>query len=134
MPTTEVVRHTFPKSEAFIDAPDRPYKILGVVRTQVSWPTTDPAHEEDALCKNYYNKGVKDLLRRAKDNGGSGVAEVRSVVFLINGKSEIHKTAECSDDGTEGQILMQGVAIKYKSESEWTNEEREKFAKKAPKN
>jgi hypothetical protein len=33
-----------------------------------------------------------------------------------DGKSETYKTPECSDDGGEGQILTQGVAVKWKGE------------------
>ncbi len=114
LPTQSFERHVFPKKGAFVEKPDRPYVVLGQVKTKVNWPTLDPSHEESTLCKNYYNKAVKDLVKRAIENGGDGVAEIRSVVFLMDGKTEVHNTPECVDDGEEGQILLQGVAFRWK--------------------
>jgi hypothetical protein len=33
---------------------------------------------------------------------------------LLDGKMEEHETAECSDDGAQGEVLVRGVAIRYK--------------------
>ena len=50
----------------------------------------------------------------ARHQGADAVVDIKSVVFLENGKQETYSTPECSDDGFEGQILLQGVAIKWK--------------------
>lgn len=92
----------------------RPFEEIKLVRTKVNFPSFHPEHDDEELCQNYYHKAVKDLLSRAEDIDGDAVIRVRSVVFLINGKHELHKGAECADDGGEGQILVQGMAIRWK--------------------
>lgn len=117
LPEPKVKWYAFPDDEAFVagkSAPAMPYENLGVVRTKVNFRSLDPLHEEDQLCANYYNKAVRDLVRRSKDKGGDAVVEVKSVVFLENGRFEEHATPECADDGQEGQILVQGLAVKWK--------------------
>lgn len=106
-------KYAFPK-EAFIGEPDRPYEALGLVRTRVNFPSLDPRHDESQLCANYFNKAARDLLNRAREQGGDAVIDIKSVVFLIDGRSEVHPTPECSDDGAEGQVLAQGIAVKWK--------------------
>ncbi len=113
LPTPPFKRHTFPSQEAFIGNISRPYQTLGWVRTKVNFASLDPEHEENLLCKNYYNKAVQDLVRLAKEKGGDAVIDVKSVVFLEYGTHEVYTTPECSDDGSEGQILVQGVAVKW---------------------
>lgn len=115
LPAPKIQRYAFPRSGVFKGEPDRPYKTLGMVRTKVSWPSllTMPEHEEKELCRNHYNKAVQDLVRIAKKNGGDGVADLKSVVFLYDGRTEYYPTPECSDDGEEGQVLLQGIAFKY---------------------
>lgn len=98
----------------------RPYKKLGQVRTKVNYNTLDWIHEEDQLCRNYYNKGVHDLVKRAQDQGADAVIDIQSVVFNDLDGEETYPTPECSDDGQEGQILLQGIAVK------WTVSEKEK--------
>ena len=112
-PTPKQTIHEFPAGAAFVEDVERPFKRLGMVRSKVDFPSLDPNWEEPALCKNYYNKAVSDLVKFAKDKGADAVIEVRSVVFYENGKSDLHKTPECSDDGREGQILAQGIAVKW---------------------
>jgi hypothetical protein len=107
--------YSFPKGEAFVGEPKRPYTVLGRVRTKLTWPSLSADHDEKALCDNYFNKAVRDLLARAKENGGVAVAGIQSVVFLFDGRQETYASAECSDDGDEMQILLQGVAIKWKA-------------------
>ncbi len=79
----------------------------------MNFPSLDVRNSEAALCKNYYNKAVTDLVKMAKEKGADAVLEVRSVVFYENGASDLLKGAECSDDGREGQILAQGLAVKW---------------------
>jgi hypothetical protein len=105
--------HDFPRDRAFVNEVTRSYSKIGVVRSKVDFPSLDAERDEDKLCKNYYNKAVSDLVKMARDKGADAVIDVRSVVFLENGQTEIHKTPECSDDGREGQILAQGVAVKW---------------------
>lgn len=91
----------------------RAYKILGWVRSKEAFVTISPDANVNLLCQNYYNKAVGSLVREAKKVGGDAVVQIRTVVFLLNGAMEEHKTPECSDDGGEGEILMKGVAIKW---------------------
>lgn len=113
LPAPKYSRHAFPKGEAFIGDAKRPYRTLGLVRAKVEFPTLDPARDEQELCNNYYNAAVQDLVKHARKAGGDGVINVMSVVFLEDGRAETHKTPECSDDGQEGQILAQGIAVKW---------------------
>ncbi len=117
LPDPKMTKYAFPKSKAYVGDVKRPYTKLGVVRTKVNFNTLDWVHEEEQLCRNYYNKGVRDLVDRAHDQGADAVIDVKSVVFSDLGGAETFPTPECSDDGQEGQILLQGVAIKW-TESE----------------
>lgn len=118
LPTPKQNRHTFPKNSVYIGNIDRPYQTLGWVRTKVEYPSLDPNLEEDDLCRNYFNKAAIDLLQRARDHGGDAVIDMKSVVFLEDGRQEFYSTPECSDDGQEGQILAQGIAIRWKNEED----------------
>ena len=51
----------------------------------------------------------------AKKQGGDAVIDLKSVVYLEDGRREMYPSAECSDDGIEGQVLCQGIAIKWKT-------------------
>lgn len=113
LPTPKMKPYTFPKEEAFFKAPTRPYRVLGLVRSKADYQSLDPAHEETQLCKNYFNKAVRDLVKMAKDKGGDAVVDVKSVVFLEDGRREEYPAPECSDDGMEGQVLTQGIAIQW---------------------
>jgi hypothetical protein len=114
LPTPQLKTYPFPYGTAFYGDVKRPYTKLGLVRTQVDFPSLDPKHEEDALCKNYFNKAAADLVSRAKDQGGDAVIDLKSVVFYEMGRSETFPRPECSDDGEEGQVLAQGIAVKWK--------------------
>ena len=113
LPAPKYSRHVFPKGEAFVGDAKRPYQTLGLVRAKVEFPTLDPGRDEQDLCKNYYNAAVQDLVKHARKAGGDAVINVKSVVFLEDGRAETHKSPECSDDGQEGQILTQGIAVKW---------------------
>ncbi len=115
IPTAKFVKHTFPRGKAFIEGePQEKFEILGIVRTKVNFSTIDPERDERALCENYFNKAVKELVRRAKQEAkGDAVIRVKSVVFYLDGNSDLFPRAECSDDGSEGQVLVQGEAIRY---------------------
>jgi hypothetical protein len=115
LPAPKFKRYSFPHDEAFSGDTERPYKILGQVRAKIDFPSLDADHDEIDLCRNYFNKAVHDLVTTAKKKGGDAVIEVKSVVFLENGKQETYTTPECSDDGLEGQILTQGIVIQWKS-------------------
>lgn len=125
--------HRFPQDAVLFDRPsmkDKPYEVLGRVRTKVNFPSLDGQREDTTLCKNYFNKAAKDLLSRAKKAGGDAVMEFRSVTFMMDGKSELHKTAECADDGEEGQVLAEGYVIKWKPLEDEDGEEAPKTVKK----
>ncbi len=112
-PQVKVKRYDWPKN-VYLGDPKRPFESLGLVKTKVEFPTLTENYEESYLCKNYFNKAARDLLSRAKDAGGDGVVDVKSVVFLADGRMETHASAECSDDGAEGQVLVQGIAVRWK--------------------
>lgn len=106
----------YPASFAFTGDVKRPYTALGLVRSKVNFESLDPNKEETTLCKNYFNKSVRELVKYAKERGGDAVIDIKSVVFLEDGRAELYPTAECSDDGQEGQILTQGIAVRWKRE------------------
>ncbi len=93
--------------------PNRPHQTLGMVRSKVDFSNLDPNRSEELLCANYFNKSVQQLLEQAKKQGGDAVMHVRSVVFLMDGNVETYAQPECSDDGAEGQVLTQGVAVRW---------------------
>ncbi len=115
LPSHRHKTYVFPYKEAFIHHPSaaQPYKTLGLVRSKVNFSSLDPNREESELCQNYYYKSVRDLVSFSKDKGGDAVIEVKSVVFLEDGRHETYSTPECADDGIESQILTQGIAIKW---------------------
>ncbi|MGZ3688502.1 MAG: hypothetical protein ACXWPM_06375 [Bdellovibrionota bacterium] len=113
LPEPKHAHYNFPEREAFVNEPGRPYQKLGAVKTKVNFNTVDPALDDKMLCRNYYNKATKDLVRRAKDVHGDAVIHIRSVVFYEDGQHEIFDRPECSDDGQEGQILLEAIAVKW---------------------
>ncbi len=113
LPSTSKKVYSFPKEAAFIGNVKRSYKTLGLVRAKVNYPSLDPAREEAELCQNYFNKAARDLIHMAKEKGGDAVIDLKSVVFLEDGRQETYSTPECSDDGMEGQVLAQAIAVKW---------------------
>lgn len=118
LPASKYKAYDFPEQGVFVEEkPARRYKVLGPVRVRVNYSSLNPEREEQDLCRNYYNKGVNDLLKRAKrDQRGDAVIDIRSVVYFMDGKQKRFATPECSDDGQEGQILLEGKAIRYLKE------------------
>jgi hypothetical protein len=113
--TLPEVRHQayrFPK-DAHIHAPTHHYETIGMVRSRIDFPSLEVNQDFSQLCKNYFNSAAHKLVRYAKQRGADAVIDVRSVVFLLNGEVELHPQAECVDDGAEGQILAQGIAVKW---------------------
>ncbi len=92
----------------------RPYKVLGSVKSKATYVTLDPNHGDQFLCRNYFNKAVRDLVRLSKDHGGDAVIDVKSLVFYMNGQQDVFSSAQCSDDGATGEVLVQGIAVKWK--------------------
>ena len=119
LPEERHSNHSFPEKLVYVETPigefkDRPFEVLGWVRTRAHFPTMEQDPNNPTLCRNYYNKAAGDLLKEAKKAKGDAVIKVRSVVILLDGKFEEHVTPECADDGAEGEILLKGVAIKWK--------------------
>lgn len=111
--------HSFPEQSVFIEEPSgkfqgRAYEVLGWVRSKAHFPTLEQDPNSPWICRNYFNKAAAELLREAKKAKGDAVIKVRSVVFLLDGKTEEYPTPECSDDGAEGEILLRGIAIRWK--------------------
>lgn len=115
LPDTKYKKYAFPEQDVFVDTkPTRRFKVLGPVRVRVNFDSLNADREDQDLCRNYFNKGASDLFKRAKrDHKGDAVIDVRSVVYYMDGKSKKFSTPECADDGGEGQVLMEGRAIRY---------------------
>lgn len=94
--------------------PDRPYEKLGLVKSRSDYMTVGADDDEVGLCKNYFNDSVRKLVDLAKEQGGDAVIQVRSVVYLLSGKSETFPRAECAEENGESQNLAMGIAIKWK--------------------
>jgi hypothetical protein len=114
IPDPHYERHEFPADAYVGDVKDRPYDSLGIVRGRAEYVTLDPGHEEGDLCRNYYNKAVRDLVKAAREKKADAVIQVKSVVFYDDGRSTTYSTPECSDDGEGGQVLVQGIAVAWK--------------------
>jgi len=120
LPTERHDHYTFPEHDVFKETPTgkdskRPYEVLGWVRAKAGYPTFEQAEVGGAaLCVNYFNKAAASLLDEAEKAGGDAVIQVRSVVLTLDGKFQEYPTPECSDDGAEGEILLKGIAIRYK--------------------
>lgn len=118
VPSVRHQKFKFPADRAFVGLPsDREVERIGFVRARSDFNSFDPERPENdvqTVCRNYYNRAVQDLVKFSREKGGDGVVEIKSVVFTMSGKSELHDSPECSEEGTEGQILVQGVAVKWK--------------------
>ena len=116
LPSPAHKQFTFPKDRAFFGDVKTPYQSLGLVRAKVNYESLDPIHDTDErrLCQTYFNKAVRELVKTARDKNGDAVIDVKSVVFLENGEQQYFSKAECADDGLEGQVLVQGIAVKWK--------------------
>ncbi|NDG83788.1 MAG: hypothetical protein EBX52_01975 [Proteobacteria bacterium] len=120
-------RFSFPEKQVYHELPtgewkDRPFEVMGWVRSKAVWPTLDQDQYNEGLCRNYFNKAARGLLQEAKKAGADAVIQVRSVVFLLDGKVGEYPTAECSDDGAEGEVLVRGIAIKFKPDEKKDSE------------
>jgi hypothetical protein len=109
----------FPSKLVYLDEPigenlGRPFEILGWVRSKAYYPTLEQDNENPVLCRNYYNKAANDLLKEALKAKADAVIKVRSIIFLLDGKYQEHSTPECTDDGAEGEVLLKGIAIRWK--------------------
>ncbi len=118
IPQAKYESFEFPSNLAFVNKINRPFQSLGWVRAKVNFQSLDPNHEELALCRNYYHKAIRQLVDMAKKKGADAVVEVKSIVFLEDGRREAYPTPECSDDGFEGQILVQGIAVQWQKEND----------------
>lgn len=119
IPEAEFTPQEMPK-EVFVDAPTG--KVvgtrLGILKTKVNFSTFSSQYDESLLCKNAFKKAAKQLWKMAEKLNAEAVIDFRSVTFYLDGKHETHKTAECSDDGGDGQVLVQGQAIRWQKEEE----------------
>jgi len=118
-------------SGVYFGDPGRPYQVVGTVRTWKEFATSlDDSFNEQEMqrrCNQAFFDASTKLLGIARENGGEAVMDVRSVIFLADGRKEYHPRAECSEDGEEGEALVQGTAIK------WTAAPRAKAASGAAK-
>lgn len=105
---------TFPKNAYFLPPKDQAYDVVGTVKSKVNYNALDQDHSEEALCSNYFNKAVGQLVKAAQEKGADAVVDVRSVVWLMDGRTETYPRPECSDDGEEGQAFVEALAVKWK--------------------
>jgi hypothetical protein len=106
----------FPKN-AYLNIPKKSHKKLGPVRDKVTYIASGEEYTSEQLCHNYFNKSVARLLKYAQKAGGDAVMGIRSLVVYMDGANEVFAKPECFDDGAEGQVLTQGIAIKWLSEN-----------------
>jgi len=113
LPSVEHKTYHFPEKAFFDEPKNHKFEKLGLVRAKVNFPTLDPDRGFESLCSNYFNKAIAELVEIAEKKDGDAVMQVRSVVFLMDGRREEYPKAECADDGEEGQVLVKGIAIKW---------------------
>ncbi len=121
LPEERHSKFVFPKEKIFVELPTgtdatRKYEVLGWVKTRATFPTMEQEQNSLSLCRNYYNKAARSLVKEAEKVKADAVIKVRSVVLFMDGKYQEFTTPECSDDGAEGEILLKGIAIRYKEE------------------
>jgi hypothetical protein len=119
LPGAKHEHYLFPQERVYFEEPSqgfegRPYQTMGWVRSKATWSTLENETHDERLCRNYFNKAAHSLLKEAIKAGADAVIKVRSVVMLLDGKIEYYPSPQCSDDGAEGEVLMQGIAIKFK--------------------
>ncbi len=114
LPTVTHKKYPFPE-KAHIGVPKNlpPYEKLGLVKARATFETMELDSDPDARCRNYFNKAVKDLVRIAAENKGDAVIDVRSVTFLMDGKTETYPRPECVDEGDVGEVYVQGISIRF---------------------
>ena len=115
-PLPPVIEGPLLPKAVYFGKPPYKYKGLGVVRASKTFSTLNLEMTDEieaAYCKKVFVDAVNELLQLSKTNGGDGVADVHSVVFLADGRQESFDRPECTDDGEEGEVLVQGVAIKW---------------------
>lgn len=103
-------------SMVYFGSPARKYEVLGSVRATKTYSTLNQDlsdEQEEQLCRRAFTDAARDLLRNARDNGGDAVVDVHSVVFLMDGRRETFDKPQCTDDGEEGEALVQGIAVKW---------------------
>jgi len=114
LPTVTHKKYAFPEN-AYIGVPKdlKAHEKVGLVKARATFETMELDSDPEQRCRNYFNKAVKDLVKLAQDNKADAVVDVRSVTFLMDGKSETYPKAECVDEGDVGEVYVQGIAIRY---------------------
>ena len=107
-----------PAGVMFDEGGGRPYQEVGTVRAWQEFKTElDESFDEKEFqrrCKLAFHGAAEKVLQIAREHGGDAVVRVRSVVFLADGRKEYLPSAECADDGDEGEALVEGMAIRWK--------------------
>lgn len=119
VPEADYVPQEMPK-QVFVDAPSGMVigTKLGILKTKVNFSTFSSQYDESVLCRNAYRKAAKQIWKMAEKLNAEAVIDFRSVTFYLDGKHETHKTAECSDEGGDGQVLVQGMAVRWQKEEQ----------------
>jgi len=101
----------------FLEEPLRSYQVVGTVRSWREFPASLNDFNDTLmmkrLCQQAFYDASEKLLKIAHENGGEAVMKVQSVVFLADGRKEFYSRPECSEDGAEGEVLVQGTAIRW---------------------
>jgi hypothetical protein len=102
---------------SFDDGAGRPYQKVGTVRAWQEFKTElDESFDDKEFqrrCRLAFRDAAAKVLKIAQENGGEAVIQVRSVVFLADGRKEYVAAPECADDGDEGEALVEGIAVRW---------------------
>jgi hypothetical protein len=106
-----------PAGVTFDDGGGRPYQKVGTVRAWQEFKTElDESFDDKEFqrrCRQAFREAAAKVLKIAQEHGGEAVIQVRSVVFLADGRKEYLPSAECADDGDAGEALVEGMAVRW---------------------
>jgi hypothetical protein len=114
--STEVQR-ALPVGVSFDEGGGRPYQKVGTVRAWQEFKTElDESFNDKEFqrrCRLAFREAATKVLKIAQEHGGEAVIQIRSVVFLADGRKEFLPSAECADDGDAGEALVEGIAVRW---------------------
>ncbi len=107
-----------PAGVSFDEGGGRPYQKVGTVRAWHEFKTElDESFDDKEFqrrCRQAFREAAAKVLKIAQEHGGEAVIQLRSVVFLADGRKEFLPRAECADDGDEGEALVEGMAVRWR--------------------
>ncbi len=103
--------------QVFFSQPSRAFEVLGTARSWHEFKTSlDESYDEKEFsrrCQQAFYQAAQKVLGIARSHGGDAVMQVKSVVFLADGRKEFYPRPECVDDGEEGEALVEGQVIRW---------------------